>query len=277
MSIKTVMCVFSVERWDQDIKSAIEFCEAQGAHMTALVVCMGGVPAIATYEAISTAWLDEQHKEIERLAEETKAVQKRLESTGLSFDVQEIYTEFAWAEEDIAQHALYADLVLVGAQAAGDEQLQRRIIDGALFESPTPILINPRMQTVSSCPKSILLAWDSSQEAARATRQSMEFLKGCDVVHVTLVDPVARSWENGEEPGSDIAMFLTRHGVKVEVERVASGGRRVDETLRQHAVDIAADMIVMGAYTHPRLQQRLFGGVTRSMLKDSRVPLFLSR
>ncbi|CAN7330708.1 hypothetical protein [Rhizobium sp. LjRoot258] len=37
MSIKTAMCVFSVDRSDQDIKSAIEFCETQGAHMTAMV------------------------------------------------------------------------------------------------------------------------------------------------------------------------------------------------------------------------------------------------
>jgi len=34
---------------------------------------------------------------------------------------------------------------------------------------------------------------------------------------------------------------------------------------------------VMGAYSHPRLQQRLFGGVTRSMLRESTIPLFLSR
>jgi nucleotide-binding universal stress UspA family protein len=277
MNIKTVMCVFGVDRWDQDVKSAIEFCETQGAHLTALVICMGRVPAIATYEAISTTWLEGQQEEIDRLAEQTKAVHETLERTELSFDVQEIYTEFAWADEDIAQRAMYADLVLVGAQAAGNEDLQRRIIDGALFQSPTPILINPRMQAVASFPKSILLAWDSSDEAARAARQSLEFLKGCDAVHVTLVDPVARSWENGEEPGSDIATFLTRHGVKVEVDRVASGGRRVDETLRQHALDVAADMVVMGAYSHPRIRQRLFGGVTRSMLKDSRVPLFLSR
>ncbi|MBW9114731.1 universal stress protein [Rhizobium cauense] len=277
MSIKTVMCVLSVDRWDQDIKSGIEFCETQGAHMTALVICMGGVPAIATYEAISTAWLDEQRREIDRLREETKAVKEVLDRTELSFDVQEIYTEFAWAEEDIAKHALYADLVLVGAQAAGNDDLQRRIVDGALFESPTPILLNPRMQAVTSFPKSILLAWDSSDEAARAARQSIEFLKSCDAVHVTLVDPVARSYENGEEPGADIALFLSRHGIRAEVDCVSSGGRRVDETLRQHATDVAADLVVMGAYNHPRIQQRLFGGVTRSMLKDSRVPLFLSR
>ncbi|MCS4096354.1 nucleotide-binding universal stress UspA family protein [Rhizobium sp. BK176] len=245
--------------------------------MTALVVCMGRVPAIATYEALSTTWLEGQQKEIDRLTEEAKSLRKIVERSGLSFDVQEIYTEFAWADDDIAQHALYADLILVGAQAAGNEELQSRIIDGALFQSPTPILVNPRMQSIASAPKSVLLAWDSSDEAARATRQSLEFLKGCDSVHVTLVDPIASSWENGEEPGADIATFLTRHGVKVEVDRLSSGGRRVDEILRQHAVDVAADMVVMGAFNHPRIQQRLFGGVTRSMLKDSQVPLFLSR
>lgn len=276
MSIKTVMCVFSVDGWEQDIKSAIEFCETQGAHLTAIVICMCSVPPVAVYP-VTTVWLDDQQKQIDRLAEETNAIQSILERTELSFDIQEIYTEFAWADEDIAQHALYADLVLVGAQAASVEDLERRIIDGALFQSPTPILINPRMQVVDSFPKSILLAWDSSNEAARVTRQSMEFLKGCEAVHVTLVDPVARSYGNGEEPGSDIAIFLSRHGVKVKVDRLASGGRRVDETLRRHAMDVGADMIVMGAYGHPRLQQRLFGGVTRSMLKDSKVPLFISR
>jgi len=81
MDIRTVMCVFGVERWDQDIKFAIDFCETQGAHLTALVTCLGGVPAIATYEAISTAWLDEQRAEIERLAEAAKQVQEILEKT----------------------------------------------------------------------------------------------------------------------------------------------------------------------------------------------------
>lgn len=45
-------------------------------------------------------------------------------------------------------------------------------------------------------------------------------------------------------------VFKRRHGVKVEVDRVASGGRRVDETLRQPPTDIAVCMVVMGAYNH---------------------------
>jgi nucleotide-binding universal stress UspA family protein len=130
---------------------------------------------------------------------------------------------------------------------------------------------------MTTSPKSVLLAWDSSNEAARAARQSLDFLKASDTVHVTLIDPVSSATANGEEPGADIAAYLARHGINVEVDRVPSGGRRVDEALRQHALDVAADLIVMGAYNHPRLQQRLFGGVTQSMLKDSTVPMFLSR
>lgn len=81
---------------------------------------------------------------------------------------------------------------------------------------------------------------------------------------------------NGEEPGADIAAFLTRHGVKVQVDRLSSEGRNADAIITRHAVDMGADLIVMGAYNHPRWQQSLFGGVTRRMIEDCQLPLFLA-
>jgi nucleotide-binding universal stress UspA family protein len=47
--------------------------------------------------------------------------------------------------------------------------------------------------------------------------------------------------------------------------------------LRQHAVDTAADLLVMGAYGHSRLRQRIFGGVTSSMLENPPLPVFMAR
>ncbi|MGO7646037.1 universal stress protein, partial [Rhizobium ruizarguesonis] len=79
-----------------------------------------------------------------------------------------------------------------------------------------------------------------------------------------------------EEPGADIARFLSRHGVKVQVDRVASGGNTAEEVLRQHAMDVNADLIVMGAYNHPRWQQTLFGGVTRNMIEQSSMQIFMA-
>ena len=50
----------------------------------------------------------------------------------------------------------------------------------------------------------------------------------------------------------------------------------VAETLRSRAVGIGADMLVMGAYRHSRVQEWFLGGVTQSLLNRSPLPLFMS-
>ncbi|MBX5135359.1 universal stress protein [Rhizobium lentis] len=276
MTIRTVLSILSVDQFEEDLKAAIDFCGAHGAHLNALVIALGAAPLIGDYNVISPVWIEERQREIDALSEKTDELKTILGRSEISYEVQDVYTEFAWADEDIAERALYADVVLVGRQAARDEQLRRRIIDGALFQTPTPILINRGTRAMNAASRSVLLAWDSSDEASRAARQSLDLLKQADTVYVTMVDPVARMRANGEEPGADIAAYLARHGVKVQVDRIASGGRQAGEVLRQHAVDISADLIVMGAYNHPRWRQTIFGGVTRSMIEESTMPIFMA-
>ncbi|ARQ12532.1 universal stress protein A (plasmid) [Rhizobium etli] len=276
MTIRTVLNIVSVNQFEEDLKTAVDFCGAHGAHLNAMVISLGAPPMIGEYNAISTVWIEERQREIDALSEKTDEIKTILGRSGISYEVQDVYTEFAWAGEDIAERALYADVVLVGRQAARDDQLRKRIIDGALFRTPTPILINRGTRPMNSPCRSVLLAWDSSDEASRAARQALDLLKQADIVYVTLVDPVARMRANGEEPGADIATYLARHGVKVQVDRIASGGQRADEALRQHAVDTSADLIVMGAYNHPRWQQTIFGGVTRRMIEEAKAPIFMA-
>jgi nucleotide-binding universal stress UspA family protein len=276
MFIKTVLSVLGVDSFNEDLRGAIDFCQTHHAHLTAMPIFMASEPPIGSYQAVSSVWIEERQRATDRLAEKAAEIKAVLSRSDLSYEVQEIFTEFAWADIDIAERALYADLVLIGPQATIDKELQRRVVNGALFRTPTPMMIIPKGQPIEAHPKTILVAWDSTEEAARALRQSMDFLQGAESVHVTLVDPIASSSANGEEPGADVATFLARHGVKVDVDCISSEGRSIDEALRQHAVGVAADMIVMGAYNHPRLQERLFGGVTRSMLQNTPLPLFLA-
>lgn len=55
----------------------------------------------------------------------------------------------------------------------------------------------------------------------------------------------------------------------------------VDETvgtqLLKEAQKMKADWIVMGAYKYGQTLERLFGGVTETLLKRSQVPLFMAR
>jgi nucleotide-binding universal stress UspA family protein len=276
MGFKTILAVVGVNQFQEDIRHAIALSQSLDAHLSTAIIAMAAPPPIGSYaEVVSVAWLEERQGDLAKLEEEAQKLKDILRSSGLSHDVQELYTEFAWADNDIAQRALYADLTLLGRQAGQDDDLRNRILGGALFQSGTPVLFNPAAEAPTLQPRSVLIAWDSRVEAARAVRQAMPVLRSAADVHVTLVDPVAAPLANGEEPGADIAAYLARHGIKVVVDVLSSGGKTVAETLKMHSVDVGAELLVMGAYGHSRLRERIFGGVTRSMLETAGLPIFM--
>jgi nucleotide-binding universal stress UspA family protein len=89
------------------------------------------------------------------------------------------------------------------------------------------------------------------------------------------VDP-SRGRRLGEEPGTDIALQLARHGVHLDVERVMSNGCPIAEVILARAVRIGSDLLVFGAYGHSRLRELLLGGTTRTLLAQMPVPVFVS-
>ncbi|WP_306440373.1 universal stress protein [Rhizobium sp. 18055] len=211
------------------------------------------------------------------MLEAEKKAREYLAATGISFELELLQTEIALADNQIGTRARYADIVLIGRNLNLDPELRARAIDGALFSAPKPILVVPEKKEPTLSPRNIVLAWDSSVEASRGVREALEMMKAAEEVVVTMVDPTASYGLNGGEPGADIATFLARHGVKVSVERIASGGRSVADVLNEKAIAIDADLIVMGAYGHSRLRERIFGGVTRDMLEGAVVPVLLAR
>ena len=74
-------------------------------------------------------------------------------------------------------------------------------------------------------------------------RQSMDILAQAEAVHIVLVDPTATPHAMGEEPGADVAVFLSRHGVKVTVETLASGGLDPAIVMQRHATYIGAESL----------------------------------
>lgn len=277
MPFKTILSIISVQQRDDDIRAAIEICRQSDAHLSVLVVGLSSSVTIGAYgEVVSPAWLEDREDQMARLGERVEELKALLAPQGISFDVQDLFTEYAWADAQIGERACYADLVLIGGRALGDEELRKCAFEGALFQSPAPVLVTPKGCVASLRPRRILLAWDSRVEAGRAARSAIDLLAGAESVHIVMVDPEASPLGHGEEPGADIAAYLSRHGVQAAVDILASGGLSTGEMLRRHADDIAADLIVMGGYGHSRLRERIFGGVTRSMLEEARLPVFLA-
>ena len=62
----------------------------------------------------------------------------------------------------------------------------------------------------------------------------------------------------------------------VSVERVQSHGEPVAKIILAYADRHDTDLIVVGAYSHNRTTEMIFGGVTRSLLRDAAIPLLIA-
>ncbi len=276
MTFKTILAVIGARDAATDVDKAIDLAREHDAHLSVLVVGAALQPVMADYP-VAAAWLDQRQKDIDDLLDVHHDAEHRCRKNGISFDIDSMFDDRFILESNIGARAMYADLVLLGNGVRGDKGLRKSVMAGAAFNAGTPLLLLPQTGGASLTPKTVLLAWNSRPEAARAAKAALNMLVAAAVVHVVLVDPDSSYFGNGGEPGADIAAFLARHGVRVMVEQVTSSGRDVEAVLTQHGREIGCDMIVMGAYGHSRLRESIFGGVTASILDACPLPVFLAR
>ncbi|AJP60173.1 hypothetical protein UC34_25065 (plasmid) [Pandoraea vervacti] len=180
---------------------------------------------------------------------------------------------------EMRTRARYTDLVIVGQEDRNDPETSPSLafVDSVVLNSGRPVLILPYAGAPPTTFENILLAWDGGREAARAMVDALPLLRAAKVVRITNVRRADGSISLGPIPGADIAIFAARHGVPVEVTPEL-GGNDVDigERLLSRAADHNAQLIVMGAYGHSRMQEWVLGGVTRTMLERMRIPVMMS-
>jgi len=117
----------------------------------------------------------------------------------------------------------------------------------------------------------VAVAWDGGKEASRAARTALPLLEKASRV-VILAAPAAssRSFDPVRLQG-----FFAARGVKADIELMSEGGDAAPLILGA-AKRLAADVLVAGAFGHPRLQEYIFGGTTRTLLNNDGPSLFLS-
>ena len=215
-----------------------------------------------------------------RAAEEQKSLAVDRLFTALSLK-QGVSAEFRMtrsyrADDDTVLNSLHCDLVVIGhpdppglPKGWSPERL--------LMASGVPVLIIPTEWKSETVGNNILVGWNASREARRAMADAMPFLSAAQLVTVLVVDLAERADEHGEEPGADIALYLARHGAQVNVEQATSDGSPIGEVILSRALNRGVDLIVIGAYSHPRWAEIIFGGVTRTLLTQMPVPVLVSR
>jgi nucleotide-binding universal stress UspA family protein len=173
-------------------------------------------------------------------------------------------------DETIVHEAQARDLVLLGRGAhfrvsAADDTLSR-----VLKHAARPVVVVPEPLPPAG---PVLIAHDPSHQAARALSAFLSTgLHALGPVHVVAV--AARLGR--AEPALESALHdLRSQGISPTVHPLT-----IDQppaaAILELARQLGAGLLVMGAYGQPVAREFFLGSVTRTVLKESPVPLFLA-
>lgn len=278
MAYKTLFSVITDTALAKPVlDQAIAMATVWDAHLD--VLCMGldrtqtgfyyaGANAMILQETITRA--QEEAREVEA------HVKKILQGSDVRWSLDSGVAQLADMGRHVAQRARFSDLAIL-PQPYGDKRgvELEPILESAMFDGTAPVLMVPAGGAVLTAPKRILLAWNESDEALVAARMALPMLMQADTVRIVVVNPPAHS-PTRSDPGGLLSQYLARHGVNCEIDVLAKALPRVSDVLMRHAMDIEADLIVMGAYGHSRFREAILGGATRNMLENAKIPVFLA-
>jgi nucleotide-binding universal stress UspA family protein len=177
----------------------------------------------------------------------------------------------AEAGQTIGALARLYDMSIVLQPDAGKASYDNEIPQQILFNSGAPVLMVPYIQKGPLDAHHVGIAWDGSRLAARAVRDAIPFLIGARAVTV-----IAINEEAGETSSDQLAAHLNRRGIAARLQRLTTDHSDVQGAILSVAAESNMGLLVMGGYGHSRLQERILGGVTRSMFASMTVPVLMS-
>jgi nucleotide-binding universal stress UspA family protein len=174
---------------------------------------------------------------------------------------------------DLVSHsARLADISILGSGSQFEENGWEEVREAALLGSGRPILLVPPTGIEEGSFETVVIAWKDSIEVARAIAAADPFLMLARKVYLVTVGESAETATSLQQAES----YLQLHFAELRSEVIAPSERDIGETLIGVSEARGRALLVMGAYSHWRWQERVFGGVTEYVLREARTPVLMA-
>jgi nucleotide-binding universal stress UspA family protein len=200
-----------------------------------------------------------------------QAMQVALDPIGVSFRSTQLDCVMGTIGSAAETYARYHDLVVTGI-GINDVSMEATA-ETVIFASGRPTLLMPQDLPPSQY-QHVMIAWDGSRVATRAVADARDFLRLAKSVTIAVVTDEKTLPE--ENPALKLVDYLALHNINAAVALVQAQGRPIARALQDQALEIGADMMVMGAFGHSRIRDFVMGGATAGILRDLELPVLLS-
>ena len=172
-------------------------------------------------------------------------------------------------DDEVARRARCFDITVLPQPDPGLASTDSVALEAALMDSARPILVVPNAG-MAAAPNTAVIAWSNTREASVALAAALPILKSAQVVHAYTIG------EDDDSAFADSMTYLRHHGVNVEAQRLLPDYRPIGEQILDQCRSDGAGILIMGGYSHSRLRETVFGGVTRSILETADIPVLMA-
>jgi len=257
------------------IRAAVKIAERRGADLTIEVLTPTPllVPSLAP---MTTMYVPDWSL----AADEAERIKKIYEMVGGSSSVVRVLglrdDVFALAHR-AGRLGPIADLVLMGGESHWEtEWLRRGASETVVMGSGGPLLILA-MDGILPPIHNAVFGWKDSPEARRTVHDLTRLAEPGAKISVVTVGAEYDEPSVISEGANEVVRHFVRHGFQAEWKHLTNGDLTDAEVLEEHALAGKADVLAIGAFAHSWLKEKVFGGVTRTLLDKPRLPILASR
>ena len=170
---------------------------------------------------------------------------------------------------EVANRGRLADLMLTPKPERSDPP--PKTFEALLRDTARPLLMVPRGGAQDAITGHVMIAWNGSSEAGSALAASRPMLRAAAKVSVLVSTKRAHQRPNGD----DVLDYLRCHGIDAECDVVDMGTRHVGEGILRHCKERDVALLISGGYSRTRVQEIFLGGVTRYLIREAHLPVFM--